>query len=49
VCVGAGYVGAMTAITMAVKNPEVEFTVCDINEALIKRWNDGKELPFFEP
>jgi hypothetical protein len=39
----------MTAITMAVKNPRVQLTVCDINEALIKRWNDGLELPFFEP
>jgi UDP-N-acetyl-D-mannosaminuronate dehydrogenase len=34
-CVGAGYVGALTAITMAVKNPKVTFTVCDINQLLI--------------
>ena len=38
-CVGAGYVGALTAITMAVKNPTVHFVVCDINERLIEKWN----------
>lgn len=48
-CVGAGYVGALTAITMAVKNPSVQFIVCDINESLIARWNQGNELPFYEP
>ena len=29
--IGAGYVGALTAITMACKNPTVRFIVCDIN------------------
>jgi UDP-N-acetyl-D-mannosaminuronate dehydrogenase len=29
--IGAGYVGAMTAITMACRNPSVSFIVCDIN------------------
>lgn len=48
-CVGAGYVGALTAITMAVKNPKVDFIVCDINQSLIDRWNNGTDLPFFEP
>ena len=46
--VGAGYVGALTAITMAVKNPSVQFKVCDINQRLIDRWNQD-DLPFYEP
>jgi UDPglucose 6-dehydrogenase len=46
--IGAGYVGALTAITMAVKNPTVKFVVCDINETLVAKWNKG-ELPFYEP
>jgi len=46
--VGAGYVGAMTAITMAVKNPKVQFIVCDINQELVDKWN-RLECPFFEP
>lgn len=46
--IGAGYVGSLTAITMACKNPQTQFKVCDINEALIARWNDG-DLPFYEP
>ena len=33
--VGAGYVGSLTAITMAVINPSVQFEVCDINVDLI--------------
>lgn len=46
--VGAGYVGALTAITMAFRNPKVRFKVCDINQKLIDRWNRD-DLPFFEP
>lgn len=46
--VGAGYVGALTAITMAYRNPKVHFKVCDINQKLIDRWNRD-DLPFFEP
>jgi UDP-glucose 6-dehydrogenase len=46
--VGAGYVGAMTSIVLASINPDVTVIVCDISEALIKKWNDHT-LPFFEP
>jgi len=46
--IGAGYVGALTAITMACKNPNTLFKVCDINEELIDSWN-ACELPFYEP
>ncbi len=46
--VGAGYVGAMSSIVLAALNPDVTVIVCDISEALIKKWNDHV-LPFFEP
>lgn len=46
--VGAGYVGALTAITMACRNPTTLFKVCDINQGLIDRWNMD-DLPFYEP
>jgi len=29
--IGAGYVGSLSAITMAVQNPHINFTVFDIN------------------
>lgn len=51
--IGSGYVGSLSAITMAVQNPGVEFRVFDINRKLIDKWNsahnDEDELPFFEP
>jgi hypothetical protein len=46
--VGAGYVGAMSSIVLASLNPDVSVIVCDISEALIKKWNDHV-LPFYEP
>lgn len=46
--VGAGYVGAMSSIVLAAINPNLRVVVCDISEALIKKWNDHT-LPFFEP
>jgi len=49
VCVvGAGYVGSLTAITMAAQCPAVHFTVCDINQALVSKWHKDV-LPFYEP
>jgi UDPglucose 6-dehydrogenase len=49
VCVvGAGYVGSLTAITMAAQCPAVHFTVCDINQALVSKWQKAV-LPFYEP
>jgi UDP-glucose 6-dehydrogenase len=38
--VGAGYVGAMSSIILASLNPNISVVVCDISEALIKKWND---------
>jgi len=46
--VGAGYVGSLTAITMAVMNAHVHFEVCDINQQLIAKWQQA-QLPFYEP
>ena len=50
--IGSGYVGALSAITMAVSNPDIQLTVFDINKKLIDKWNEGSDhqsLPFFEP
>lgn len=46
--IGSGYVGSLSALTMAVYNQEVQFTVFDINRKLIDSWNRG-EMPFYEP
>lgn len=50
-CVGAGYVGSLSMSVLALKNPEVSFTVYDKNEGLIDQWNksSSSSLPFFEP
>lgn len=53
--IGSGYVGSLSAITMAVQNPQISFTVYDINVSLIAQWNkcaknqDEFGTPFFEP
>ena len=47
--IGSGYVGGLSAITMAVQNPNVKFTVYDINRKLIEKWNNNDDLPFYEP
>ena len=53
--IGAGYVGSLSAITMAVQNPQINFVVYDINKCLIDQWNkcsqseNGFSAPFFEP
>ena len=41
--IGAGYVGTLSAITMAVSNPKVSFTVFDINKELIEKWGSALE------
>jgi UDP-glucose 6-dehydrogenase len=46
--VGAGYVGSLTSVVMACHNADVKFSVCDINEKLIAKWNSF-DYPFFEP
>jgi UDPglucose 6-dehydrogenase len=50
-CIGAGYVGGPTMAVIAQKNPHIEVTVVDINEARIAAWNDTNldNLPVYEP
>ncbi|PRW61304.1 UDP-glucose dehydrogenase [Chlorella sorokiniana] len=47
-CIGAGYVGGPTMAMIALKCPEIEVVVVDINEARIAGWNSDK-LPIYEP
>ncbi|GIL68351.1 hypothetical protein Vafri_21559 [Volvox africanus] len=47
-CIGAGYVGGPTMAMVALKCPEIEVVVVDINEERIKAWNSDK-LPIYEP
>ena len=50
-CIGAGYVGGPTMAVLALKNPEINITVVDINEERIAAWNDEDldKLPIYEP
>ena len=47
-CIGAGYVGGPTMAMLALHCPEHQFTVVDINEERIQRW-DSDNLPIYEP
>eukprot|EP00889_Picochlorum_renovo_P007421 jgi/Picre1/34451/NNA_001919.t1 len=47
-CIGAGYVDGPTMAVIALKCPEIEVVVLDINEARIAAWNSAK-LPIYEP
>ncbi|RDK47532.1 nucleotide sugar dehydrogenase [Aspergillus phoenicis ATCC 13157] len=46
--IGAGYVGALTAIALASKNPSVHFSVVDKDASVIEAWNSD-HIPIFEP
>ena len=49
-CVGAGFVGGPTMAVIALKCPEIDITVVDINPEKIKAWNgDLNKLPVYEP
>ena len=50
-CIGAGYVGGPTMSVIALKCPEINVTVVDLNEARIAAWNDEnlENLPIYEP
>ncbi|WP_158211217.1 UDP-glucose 6-dehydrogenase [Myroides phaeus] len=50
-CIGAGYVGGPTMSVIAQKNPHIQITVVDLNEARIAAWNgeDLSKLPIYEP
>ncbi|KAJ2847295.1 hypothetical protein IWW36_003925, partial [Coemansia brasiliensis] len=47
-CIGAGYVGGPTSAVMALKCPEIQFTVVDVDDTRIAAWNSDK-LPVYEP
>ena len=49
-CIGAGYVGGPTMAVIALKCPDINVTVVDINPARIKSWNGPlNQLPIYEP
>lgn len=47
-CIGAGYVGGPTMAMIALKCPDIQVTVVDMNAARIASWN-GDALPIYEP
>lgn len=50
-CIGAGYVGGPTMAVIAMKCPNINVHVVDINDGRIKKWNSENldELPVYEP
>ena len=50
-CIGAGYVGGPTMSVVAQRNPNIQVTIVDMNEARIASWNDTDldKLPIYEP
>ena len=50
-CIGAGYVGGPTMAVIALKCPDINIHVVDINEVRIESWNskDLNKLPIYEP
>lgn len=47
-CIGAGYIGGPTMAVMALKCPDYNFTVVDINSERIAAWQTD-DLPVYEP
>lgn len=47
-CIGAGYVGGPTMAMIALKAPDIEVKVVDMNAARIAAWNSD-QLPVYEP
>ena len=47
-CIGAGYVGGPTMAVIALKCPEINVHVVDINSTRIRAWNSS-DLPIYEP
>ncbi|KAI0037049.1 UDP-glucose/GDP-mannose dehydrogenase [Vararia minispora EC-137] len=49
-CIGAGYVGGPTCAVIALKCPQIEVTIVDLNKARIDAWNSPDyQLPIYEP
>jgi UDPglucose 6-dehydrogenase len=47
-CIGAGYVGGPTMAVIALKAPDIQVTVVDMNATRIAAWNSDT-LPIYEP
>ncbi|MFO1447676.1 MAG: UDP-glucose 6-dehydrogenase [Opitutaceae bacterium] len=47
-CIGAGYVGGPTMAMIALKAPDIQVTVVDMNVSRIAAWNSSV-LPIYEP
>jgi len=47
-CIGAGYVGGPTMAVIALKAPDIQVTVVDMNAERIAAWNSAT-LPIYEP
>ncbi|MDR2674113.1 MAG: nucleotide sugar dehydrogenase [Opitutaceae bacterium] len=47
-CIGAGYVGGPTMAMIALKAPDIQVTVVDLNAERIAAWNSDA-LPVYEP
>ncbi len=47
-CIGAGFVGGPTMAVIALKAPDIDVTVVDMNAARIAEWNSDT-LPVYEP
>ncbi len=47
-CIGAGYVGGPTMAMIALKAPDIEVRVVDMNASRIAAWS-SKSLPIYEP
>ncbi|KAI0088321.1 UDP-glucose dehydrogenase [Irpex rosettiformis] len=49
-CIGAGYVGGPTCAVIALKCPQIQVTIVDLNQARIDAWNSPDfDLPIYEP
>ena len=50
-CIGAGYVGGPSMAVIALKCPNIQVNVVDVNQTRIDRWNekDLNKLPIYEP
>ncbi|KIR26788.1 UDPglucose 6-dehydrogenase [Cryptococcus deuterogattii 99/473] len=47
-CIGAGYVGGPTCAVIALKCPNIQVTIVDLNQQRIDAWNSDN-LPIYEP
>jgi UDPglucose 6-dehydrogenase len=49
-CIGAGYVGGPTCAVIALKCPQIQVTIVDLNQARVDAWNSADyNLPIYEP